>query len=464
MAILTESKINETLSAHLDNPKYRKYLESAENIYYELHKKEMPVNLKSTLAKNLYATESYFSEKGYDVSSYLREATTPSDVGAFIHHAFDIITAILPSTVLEEFVTIQGMDRRVGEIFFFDIVTGSAKGQFTKGGTYISSQIGARPKAGDYSSERVEKEELSGSGLTVTGTLSWTPVKVSVNEPLVIEYVIGSVQKTSTWNGVNIGGDTELTGVTLNAQNGALTLTFSSSASGISVSYCYDSLAYDSANYKGLPEVDVRLTSQLVTAQRRALKTKWLLDTASMLSKEHGKDIEKELLEAVIAGVTNEIQVEIANDLLAKATAGSVTFSNTPPANQIPYVFHRQELLGKVIEADTMIENKVRKVKANFVIGGAMFSNIVKGLPLDIFEPANYEDHPPVGMHVIGKLYNQYKIIQNFDYPVDAFLVGAKGNSWLYTGYVYAPFIPIMTTKPIVDEDLMTWPDRKSVV
>ncbi len=60
-------------------------------------------------------------------------------------------------------------------------------------------------------------------------------------------------------------------------------------------------------------------------------------------------------------------------------------------------------------------------------------------------------------MHVIGKLYNQYKIIQNFDYPADAFLVGAKGNSWLYTGYVYAPFYPIMTTKPIVDEDLMTW-------
>jgi len=416
--------------------------------------------------KTLKATNDYFVERGYDVRKYVKEATTPSDIGAFIHYAFDMITAILPSMAIEEFATIQGMDKRIGEIFFFDFVAGSKKPPFNVGDSYLSSQYGPRAgKYGSYSSEWVNDEDIGngdGSTTSFNSSLSWIPViEPSSDEQIVIKFSVGGTDYEALYDGSNIVNDGgNISSININYNSGDITVVFGTppdDGTTIFVDYMYNSTAIGESDYSGLPEVDVRLTSKLVQAKRRMLKTKWLLDSAAMLTKEHGKDIEKELLDAVIAGVANEIQVEIARDIYMKATGGEVSFSNTPPSTQIPYVFHRQELLGAVINADTMIESKVRKIKANFVIGGAKFSNVVKGLPRDIFEPADYGDTPPVGLHVIGKFYNQYKVIQNFDYPSDAFLVGAKGNSWLYTGYVYAPFIPLMTTKPITDENLVTW-------
>jgi len=472
--------------------KYASYLEEANKAYQETHGTTMPLHLQTTLVKNLRATEEFCEGK-----EYFREETTPGGINAFIHHAFDMVTAILPNTVIEEFCTIQGMDKRIGEVFYMDIIKGTTKGSNNiAGGEYLSSQYG--PKTGqDYSDDRVDLEQIGIGNNADTNTftpVAWTPMKALYNLGLsgpykaLINYTIGGVSYTATMNSANVITGQNISSGSYNPSTRAVTINWNPAApdygTPIYISYDYDSatvgagavIASQNSSYEnsdasggigvnnanlvsGLPEVDIQLTSQIVTAKRRALKTKWLLDTAAMLSKEHGKDIEKELLDAVIAGVMNEIAVELASDVYNTASAGpQVSFAIAPAGlTNIPYVIHRQELLGTIISADINIESAVRKVKANFVIGGASFSNVVRGMPVDLFKPADYSDATPVGMHVIGKLNNQYKIIQNFDYPTNAFAVGAKGNTWLLTGMIYAPFIPLMTTKPITDENLNTF-------
>ena len=493
--LLMESTINNMLtdSIGIYKQKYAKYVDNAEKAYFESTGHKMASNLTSTLVKNLKATEDFLGERGY-----LKEETTPTDINAFIHHAFDMISAIIPGNVIEEFATIQGMEKRVGEIFFMDIIKSSAKAPATAGSNYLSSQYG--PNTGmNYSDERVLGEALYSANYTAyTGAagsnyVAWYPLKPYQIEEFAndgttsvratIYYTLNAVAYTSHIGGASgttivddLGGNIANASV---ATTGIVTVIFTApvdTGTAVTIDYDYASTTAPAYNTSvgttgiGLPEVDIKVTSAIVTAKRRALKTKWLLDTAAMLSKEHGKDIEAELLDAVIAGVMNEIAVEVAYDIYTGANAGTaVSFSMTPPSTQIPYIVHRQELLGKIMIADTNIESAVRKVKANFVIGGANFTNIVRGMPIDMFKPASYADAVPVGMHVIGTLNGQYKIIQNFDYGVNQFVVGAKGNSWLLTGYVYSPFIPIMTTKPITDENLntfrslLTWYGKKMV-
>ena len=507
--LLLEASINNMLtdSVGMYKQKYAKYVDNAEKAFFESTGRKMGTNLVSTLVKNLKATEDFLGERGY-----LKEETTPTDINAFIHHAFDMISAIIPGNVIEEFATIQGMEKRVGEIFFMDIIKANDKAPANAGDNYLSSQYG--PNTGqNYSDERVLTEVIDTVGNSgvhsaiFTDTLTWHPIKPAMIEQVYDYDTTGATACTVRFN-FTYGGDTYVgyigTGLTLLGflykngtsfvattsivdtatvvlATGVVTITFNSNAivdtaTYVTCDYDYASTTAPAYNTSvgttgvGLPEVDIKVTSEIVTAKRRALKTKWLLDTAAMLSKEHGKDIEAELLDAVIAGVMNEIAVEAASDIYNGANAGTaVEFSITPPSTQIPYIVHRQELLGQIMIADTNIESAVRKVKANFVIGGANFTNVVRGMPVDMFKPASYADAVPVGMHVIGTLNGQYKIIQNFDFNANVFVVGAKGNSWLLTGYVYAPFIPIMTTKPITDENLntfrslLTWYGKKMV-
>ena len=42
-------------------------------------------------------------------------------------------------------------------------------------------------------------------------------------------------------------------------------------------------------------------------------------------------------------------------------------------------------------------------------------------------------------------------VYKNPNYPRDTFLVGWKGNSIFDCGYIYAPYMPILTTNLVVD-------------
>ena len=383
--LLLESSINNMLTDSIGvyKQKYAKYVDNAEKAYFESTGRKMGSNLTSTLVKNLKATEDFLGERGY-----LKEETTPTDINAFIHHAFDMISAIIPGNVIEEFATIQGMEKRVGEIFFMDIIKSNAKAPAAAGSNYLSSQYG--PNTGmNYSDERVLGEQVGltqvGTTTTIfTSTMTWYPVKPAMVEQLYdydttgatpcrakfyftyagdsyVGYIstanalLAQLQKNGT-SYVPIAGI--VTSAVLASDTGICTITMASNSivddtTSVTIDYDYASTTSPAYNTSvgttgiGLPEVDIKVTSAIVTAKRRALKTKWLLDTAAMLSKEHGRDIEAELLDAVIAGVMNEIAVEVAYDIYTQANAGAaVSFSITPPSTQIPYIVHRQELLG----------------------------------------------------------------------------------------------------------------------
>jgi hypothetical protein len=393
------------------------------------------------------AVEKFFKES-------TSEATRPSDINAFIHYAFDMVTAMIPANPIEEFATTQAIEKRVGEIFYMDIVESQNKGAyFTAGNDYMSSLYGPEYVSDAYSDERVLLEQAYvGDGSTTltfnTYHLQWLPLKPTfVN---VMYTVDGNAYSVFDDGNSNIVDAVNLSSGTISYTTGLLTLNFKTGhgpMGNVIVSYQQDS-AREDVNQN--PELILQLTSQLVTAKRRFLNTRWMLDSAIMLQKEHGKDIEKELTEKVLSGVMNEIAMEAANQIWTDATVVNsgtpFQFSQTPPSSTIPLITYRQEILGFVNNIGTTIEQTVQKVTSNFIISGVSLVKWVKGLPRDVFARVKYPDKTPVGMHVIGVLDDQHKIIQDFNYSANNFLVGCKGPDWLTTGFVYSPFIPLMTT------------------
>jgi len=471
---IMETRINQMVENTIDygKSKYAKYLESARSAVSSLSPYQEANLIKGLMSFEEELKKTYGYEK---VRTFMEASTTPTDIDSFIHHGFDIVSIMSVGNPVEEFMTTQNLEKRVGEVFYMDIVTGVAKGSKNAGDDYLMSQTG--PRTGEsYSSELVDIEEMyTGDGSTKTFNtyhLSWLPIKpykVTNSDPseifegCTITYTVGGTEYSVTDNGTGTFVDsTNLSSGTIDYSGGLISLVFKNgkaptAGTTISASYYWDSARDDITKQ---PSLIFNLTSKFVTAQRRFLNTKWMVDTAIMLQKEHGADIEKEFVEKVLSGVMNEIAVQAADKLYNSATvnSGAVTqFNRHVPSSTIPYIVNRQEVLGRIQEMATDIESTVRKITANFVIAGKDMVNVLKGLPRDFYEPVQYPDKTPVGMHVVGMLDNQFKIIQNLDYNTDQFLVGAKGPDWLTTGAIYSPFIPLMTTPINWDMNATHW-------
>lgn len=474
MSKLIQEQIDVMLSSAIELAKsrYARWIEPAQEAWQESKGYKMPSNIVAGIARALYNMESHFAEKGHNVWKYLKEdITTPSDIGAFINYAFDIVSSILPASPIEEFATTQVMDKRVGEVFYMDILIGKSKGSYAEGDSYLDSKTG--PRTGkNYSDEIVDAESLgvgTGASQVVTGTLSWGPIK-----PGHVRIQAAGFSADVIDNGAGIlkyEGGADVGTINYSTRAFSMTVTATDDAP-IVAAYEYDSTKSTEnwPEHSGIPSVTMRLQSEIVTAMRRALKQRWLLDDVQILMKDHGKDIVTELQDAVIAGVMNEIAIDVAADIYSVANAGNeVIFYTVPPNTSIPYILHRQEILKTTTAASLNIKKAVQKVEPNFIISGRDMVEVCEGLPTDVYTPVEYNGEPPVGMHVVGTLRKRFKIIQNFDFSDELFLVGAKGKSWLTTGYIYCPYIPLTTTPVYMDEDLnnyrglFTWYGKKAV-
>ena len=58
-----------------------------------------------------------------------------------------------------------------------------------------------------------------------------------------------------------------------------------------------------------------------------------------------------------------------------------------------------------------------------------------------------------VGPHFLGTLGGKYKVYVVPQMAADDFVMGYKGTNFLETGYVYAPYMPILTTDLLMPAD-----------
>jgi len=215
-----------------------------------------------------------------------------------------------------------------------------------------------------------------------------------------------------------------------------------------------------------IPEIDIKVDSIAVTAVTKKLKAKWSPELGQDLNAYHNLDAEVELTGILSEQIALEIDQEILGDLIVGAKAGTRYWSRAPGlfvdsnGSELGATSAAPDFTGTVSEwYETLIETindvsaqihrKTLRGGANFVVCSPEVANILEftsGFRASVTADADKGD---IGAVKVGALSKKFEVFVDPYFPRNVILVGRKGSSFLESGYVYAPYVPLQVTPTI---------------
>ena len=237
-----------------------------------------------------------------------------------------------------------------------------------------------------------------------------------------------------------------------------------------------------------IPEIDIKIESIAVTAQTRKLRARWSPELAQDLNAYHSLDAEVELTQILSEQVALEIDREILADLLTEARGANYFWSRAPgkfvnkttgtsvdlasalatgPSFTGTVREWYETLVETIIDVANEIHRKTLRGSANFIVVSPDVATILEASVL--YKPSLTIDGMgqvgapfSIGAEAIGTLSNRFTVYKDPYFPRQKILVGYKGGSYLETGYVYAPYVPLIVTPTIFAPEDFT--PRKGVM
>ena len=126
-----------------------------------------------------------------------------------------------------------------------------------------------------------------------------------------------------------------------------------------------------------------------------------------------------------------------------------------------------ETLIETIIDAANTIHRKTLRGSANFIVTSPDVCTILEASVL--YKPKYSLDGEgqvaspfSIGCEAVGSLSNRFTVYKDPYFPTNKVLVGFKGGSYLETGYVYAPYVPLIVTPTIFAPEDFT--PRKGVM
>ncbi len=212
-----------------------------------------------------------------------------------------------------------------------------------------------------------------------------------------------------------------------------------------------------------IPQVDIELKSRPIVAKTRKLKAVWTPELAQDLNAYHSIDGEAELTAMLTEYVSMEIDLEILDMLIVDAqtvdywsakqgndyNAFTTSFENTTfYGTRFEWY---QTLLGKIQKVSNEIHKLTLRGGANFVVCGPSVATILESIPGYMSDTDGDKQQFAMGVQKIGGLNNRWNVYKNPYMDENTILVGFRGNNFLETGAVYAPYVPLIMTPLVYD-------------
>ena len=235
-------------------------------------------------------------------------------------------------------------------------------------------------------------------------------------------------------------------------------------AAGTGVIDTYTMLLENNAN---IPEIDIKVDSTAITAQTKKLKAKWTPELGQDLNAYHNLDAEVELTSILSEQIALEIDREIIADLVNGATAATFYWSRSPglfvnretgaelgAASAAPDFTGTvsewyETLIETINDVSAQIHRKTLRGGANYVVVSPEVANVLEftaGFRANVTADA---DKGEIGAVKVGSLSRKFDVIVDPYFPRNIVLVGRRGSSFLESGYVYAPYVPLQVTPTI---------------
>ena len=218
---------------------------------------------------------------------------------------------------------------------------------------------------------------------------------------------------------------------------------------------------------ENIPEIDIKVDSVAITAVTKKLKAKWTPELGQDLNAYHNLDAEVELTSILSEQIALEIDREIMEDLIKQATAGTYYWSRSPglfvnrtSGAEIGASAAAPDFTGTVSEwYETLVETindvsaqihrKTLRGGANFVVCGPEVANILEFTAGFRASVTADDETGSIGAVRVGSLSKKFDVVVDPYFPRNVVLVGRRGSSFLESGYVYAPYVPLQTTPTI---------------
>jgi hypothetical protein len=226
-----------------------------------------------------------------------------------------------------------------------------------------------------------------------------------------------------------------------------------------------------------IPEIDLELKSEAIVAKTRKLKAVWTPELAQDLNAYHSIDAEAELTSMLSDYISLEIDLEILDMLKANAltteywsatigeeylnngaTGQSAWGSSVPSGANTYYTKNTwyQTLGVKINKVSNKIHQLTLRGGANFLVASPDVCTILESIPGFTVNADKDAMQFAAGVTAIGSMSNRYTVYKNPYMTSNEILLGFRGNNFLETGAVYAPYVPLIMTPLVYDPQNFT--------
>ena len=220
-----------------------------------------------------------------------------------------------------------------------------------------------------------------------------------------------------------------------------------------------------------IPEINISMQSQAITAKTKKLKAAWTPEFAQDLNAYQNLDAEAELINIMSEYISLEIDLEILDMLIEDVPAinteywsavNNVTATATSAPTASLGFYNTQgawfQTLGtKVNKISNKIHQLTLRGGANFLVVSPTISTILESIPGFAANSNGTEDMEyAFGVQKAGQFNSRYTVYKNPYMTENTILVGFRGKQFLEAGAVFAPYIPLIMTPLIYDPTTFT--------
>ena len=222
--------------------------------------------------------------------------------------------------------------------------------------------------------------------------------------------------------------------------------------------------AASSGTILDIPEIDLELKSEAIVAKTRKLKAVWTPELAQDLNAYHSIDAEAELTSMLSEYISLEIDLEIL-DMIRSGALTNEKWSAKVGSEWDGSSFQMSAFTGQAYTKNTWfatlgtkinkVSNKIHQLTlrggANFLVASPDVCTILESIPQFTVNAGKDAMEFAAGVSAIGSLSNRYTVYKNPYMTSNQILLGYKGNNFLESGAVYAPYVPLIMTPLVYD-------------
>lgn len=274
----------------------------------------------------------------------------------------------------------------------------------------------------------------TGSGTVVTTETS------AVNETV----VIGNPATGLLIAGIVLSDLSTDPDITLTVTNGA-----ASDTAEIDISYEYDMECNDD-----IPEVNLTVEAEEIGVKKRMMKATWSYEADQDLRSMHDIEAETELTAVLAQEINMEIDREILRDLRVNAGTISTWDFGNALGNNIQEKY--QALFVKLTEVSNIVHRKTLRGGANWIVTTPEVASIFEAA-LSNYQVSGIQDSftSGIGVSYVGNVQNRWQLFKDPLAPANQILMGYRGQTFLDTGYFYCPYVPLMQTPTIFNDQTL---------